>query len=233
MWQRMKKTEAYRYDDGLFHVTEIFDSIDGEGKRTGLMAIFVRLAGCNLRCSYCDTAYSLSLADTAEALTEEELLARIHAFPWKKITLTGGEPMLHPIRHLCEVLGKEGYEVNIETNGAVPLFQERPQGTFYTMDFKCSGSGMKERMLEANFSFLGKEDVLKFVVSSQADMNEMKEIIRAHFHKGEDPAFYVSPVWGRIAPADLVEYVRRERLSDVRVQVQLHKIIWDPERRGV
>ena len=74
MWQRMKKTEAYRYDDGLFHVTEIFDSIDGEGKRTGLMAIFVRLAGCNLRCSYCDTAYSLSLTDTAEALTEEELL---------------------------------------------------------------------------------------------------------------------------------------------------------------
>ena len=110
MWQRMKKTEAYRYDDGLFHVTEIFDSIDGEGKRTGLMAIFVRLAGCNLRCSYCDTAYSLSLTDTAEALTEEELLSRIHAFPWKKITLTGGEPMLHPIRHLCEVLGKEGYE---------------------------------------------------------------------------------------------------------------------------
>ena len=75
--------------------------------------------------------------------------------------------------------------------------------------------------------------MLKFVVSSKADMDEMKAIIRAHFHKGEDPAFYVSPVWGRIAPADLVEYVRRERLSDVRVQVQLHKIIWDPERRGV
>ena len=141
--------------------------------------------------------------------------------------------MLHPIRHLCEVLGKEGYEVNIETNGAVALFQERPQGTFYTMDFKCGGSGMKERMLEENFRLLGKEDVLKFVVSSQADMDEMKAIIAAHFHKGEDPAFYVSPVWGRIAPADLVEYVRRERLSDVRVQVQLHKIIWDPERRGV
>lgn len=156
MWQRMKKTEAYRYDDGLFHVTEIFDSIDGEGKRTGLMAIFVRLAGCNLRCSYCDTAYSLSLTDTAEALTEEELLSRIHAFPWKKITLTGGEPMLHPIRHLCEVLGKEGYEVNIETNGAVALFQERPQGTFYTMDFKCGGSGMKERMLEKISGSSGK-----------------------------------------------------------------------------
>ena len=104
MWQRMKKTEAYRYDDGLFHVTEIFDSIDGEGKRTGLMAIFVRLAGCNLRCSYCDTAYSLSLTDTAEALTEEELLSRIHAFPWKKITLTGGEPDVDYIMAIMEVM---------------------------------------------------------------------------------------------------------------------------------
>ena len=78
----------YRYDDGLFHVTEIFDSIDGEGKRTGCMAIFVRLAGCNLRCTYCDTAYSLELSDTKEALTEDELIRRIHAFPWKNITLS-------------------------------------------------------------------------------------------------------------------------------------------------
>ena len=92
---------------------------------------------------------------------------------------------------------------------------------------------MKERMLEENFRLIGKEYVLKIVVNSNADMDEMKAIIAAHFHKGEDPAFYVSPVWGRIAPANLVEYVRRERLNDVRVQVQLHKIIWDPERRGV
>ena len=120
----------YRYDDGLFHVTEIFDSIDCEGKRTGCMAIFVRLAGCNLRCTYCDTAYSLELSDTKEALTEDELIRRIHAFPWKNITLTGGEPMLHPLRHLCERLSEEGYDINIETNGAVgktarPAFSTR------------------------------------------------------------------------------------------------------------
>ena len=223
----------YAYDDGLFHVTEIFDSIDGEGKRTGLMAIFVRLAGCNLRCSYCDTAYSLALSDTAYTLTEEELLEKIHSYPWKKVTLTGGEPMLHPIRHLCETLGREGYEVNIETNGAAPLWEKRPQGVFYTMDFKCSGSGMKQHMRKENFSLLKSEDVLKFVVSSKEDMDEMKEVIHSFFHKGEDPAFYVSPVWGRITPAELVEYVRGERLPDVRVQVQLHKIIWAPDRRGV
>ena len=114
----------YAYDDGLFHITEIFDSIDGEGKRTGFMAVFLRLAGCNLRCNYCDTAYSLTLEDTAEALTEEEVIRRIHSYPWKRLTITGGEPMLHPLHHLCRTLGQEGYDINIETNGAVPLWRK-------------------------------------------------------------------------------------------------------------
>ena len=144
MWLPMRN--EYAYDDGFFHVTEIFDSIDGEGKRTGYMAVFIRLAGCNLRCNYCDTAYSLSLSYTKEALTEEALLERIHRFPWKRITITGGEPMLHPLHHLCTALGEEGYDINIETNGAVPLWRERPEGVFYTMDFKCGGSGMKKFM---------------------------------------------------------------------------------------
>lgn len=170
----------YTYDDGLFHVTEIFDSIDGEGKRTGFMAVFLRLAGCNLRCSYCDTAYSLTLEDTAEALTEEEVVSRIRAFPWKRLTITGGEPMLHPLHHLCERLGEKGYDINIETNGAVPLWRERPGGVFYTMDFKCSGSGMKSHMNPDNFKLLTKEDVLKFVVSSEEDLDEMKEIVNHH-----------------------------------------------------
>lgn len=223
----------YAYDDGLFHVTEIFDSIDGEGKRTGYMAVFLRLAGCNLRCSYCDTAYSLTLEDTAEALTEEEVLSRIRAYPWKRVTMTGGEPMLHPLHHLCEVLGEEGYDINIETNGTVPLWRERPEGVFYTMDFKCSGSGMKSYMNLDNFKLLTGKDVLKFVVSSEEDLHEMKGIVNHHFPSAHHPEFFVSPVWGRIEPAELVEYVRKNRLQDVRVQVQLHKIIWDPDRRGV
>jgi len=223
----------YTYDDGYFHVTEIFDSIDGEGKRTGLMATFIRLAGCNLRCNYCDTKYSLSLEDTAEALTEDALYEKIRSFPWKRLTFTGGEPLLHPLYHLLDRLGKEGYENNIETNGAVPLYRERPAGTFYTMDYKCSGSGMKEAMDLHNFKLLGKRDVLKFVVSTKKDLLEMKEVIETYFHGNNDPRFYVSPVWGRIRPAELVEFVRNHQLQDVTVQVQLHKIIWDPDRRGV
>lgn len=213
-----------------FPVAELFDSIDGEGKRTGYMATFVRFAGCNLRCSYCDTAYAWTEADAREHLTEAELLDRIHAYPWKRITLTGGEPLLQPIEHLCRVLGDEGYEVNIETNGAVPLFASRPRGLFYTMDLKSLSSGEKGAMHLENLKLLGREDVVKFVVGSREDLLDMEQTLK----KWEIPAkIYVSPVFGAIAPAELVEFVRTRGLAQVCVQVQLHKVIWDPDRRGV
>ena len=101
------------------------------------------------------------------------------------------------------------------------------------MDFKCSGSGMKESMRKENFPILKEKDVLKFVVGSKEDLDEMKEITKTYFERKDYPEFFVSPVWGKITPAELVEYVRENRLSRVRVQVQLHKIIWDPNRRGV
>ena len=94
-----------------FPVAEIFDSIEGEGKRTGYMAVFVRFAGCNIRCTYCDTAYALKESDAEEFLTKEELLGRIRSYPWKRITFTGGEPLLHPLQEICDILGEEGNEV--------------------------------------------------------------------------------------------------------------------------
>ena len=215
-----------------FPLSEIFDSIDGEGKRTGKMVIFVRFAGCNIRCTYCDTAYALKESQAEEFLTEEEILGRIHAYPWKRITVTGGEPLLQPLQSLCDILSREGYEINIETNGAVPLLERRPEHLFYTMDYKCTGSGMKKFMRTANFKELGREDVLKFVVGSAEDLEDMKQVVTREFY-GEKPAFYVSPVWGKIDPRELVEYVRANQLSDVVVQVQLHKIIWSPDKRGV
>lgn len=215
-----------------FPLSEIFDSIDGEGKRTGKMVTFVRFAGCNIRCTYCDTAYALKESQAEEFLTEEEILGRIHAYPWKRITVTGGEPLLQPLQSLCDILSREGYEINIETNGAVPLLEHRPEHLFYTMDYKCTGSGMKKFMRTANFKELGREDVLKFVVGSAEDLEDMKQVVTREFY-GEKPAFYVSPVWGKIDPRELVEYVRANQLSDVVVQVQLHKIIWSPDKRGV
>lgn len=215
-----------------FPVAEIFDSIEGEGKRTGYMAVFVRFAGCNIRCTYCDTAYALKESDAEEFLTKEELLSCIRSYPWKRITFTGGEPLLQPLQEICDILGEEGYEINIETNGAVPLLARRPQNLFYTMDYKCTDSGMKSFMRLPNLKELTEDDVLKFVVSSKTDLEDMKEIIIKYFPRG-GPKFYVSPVWGKRETRELVEYVRKEKLAEVCVQVQLHKIIWEPDRRGV
>lgn len=217
-----------------FPIAEIFDSIDGEGKRTGYMAVFVRFAGCNIRCNYCDTGYALREEDAAERLTEGELLARIRAYPWRRITLTGGEPLLRPLEGLCRVLGAEGWDINIETNGAVPLFPMRPAGVFYTMDWKCPDSGMEAHMRADNLAQLLPSDVLKFVVSSERDLLSAERLIRRHWPEGAPhPAFYFSPVFGRIEPRTIVEYVKEHALSEVCVQVQLHKVIWPPDMRGV
>ena len=216
-----------------FPVTELFDSIDGEGKRTGLMATFVRFAGCDLRCTYCDTVYSQRREDAAEHLTEDALFARITARPWKRVTLTGGEPLLQPIEGLCRRLGNAGYECNIETNGAEPLFAKRPPRLFYTMDWKCPDSAMEGRMREENFARLGAEDVVKFVVGSRRDLLAMERVVRRHLAFPGAPRAYVSPVFGKIAPEALVDFVRERELGDVTVQVQLHKVIWPPDRRGV
>ena len=198
-----------------FPLVEIFDSVEGEGKRTGYMAVFVRFAGCNLRCSYCDTAYSWNVKDAAEVLNLAELLDRIHSYPWKKVTLTGGEPLLQPLEELCGILSQEGYEVNIETNGSVPLLQKRPAGLFYTMDVK---------------SPLNEDDVVKFVVGSQEDLADMVKVLEQYPFTAK---VYLSPVYGEIEPKELVEFVREHKLANVCVQVQLHKVIWDPAMRGV
>lgn len=200
------------------------------------MAIFVRFAGCNIRCNYCDTCYALTPEDATQRLTEEELLEKIHAYPWKRITFTGGEPLLQPIESICQILSNEGYDINIETNGAVSLFQNRPKNVFYTMDYKCLGSGVNQYMKLDNFKKLTEKDVLKFVVSDRRDMDDMKRVIDTYFpytQPNKQPKFYVSPVWERIKPVDLVGYVKENHLSQVCVQIQLHKIIWSPTEKGV
>jgi hypothetical protein len=136
------------------------------------------------------------------------------------------------LEEICRILGDEGYDINIETNGAVPLFRHRPKGVFYTMDYKCTGSGVRKYMRTENFRDLTQDDVLKFVVSDRRDLDDMKYILDTYF-PGDGPKFYVSPVWGRIEPVELVDYVKAHGLDRVCVQVQLHKIIWSPTKRGV
>lgn len=216
-----------------FPVVEIFDSIEGEGKRTGYMSTFIRFAGCNLRCSYCDTAYALSADDAAAEYTEDELVQLVLDKPWSRVTLTGGEPMLQPLQELVKRLCGNGCEVNIETNGAVLLPSSRPDGLFYTMDWKSPSSGMSSAMKVENLrNRLTADDVVKFVVGTPEDLDDMAYTI-SHRLPTPRPLLYVSPVWGEIEPAALVDFVRERGLDDVCVQVQLHKIIYDPEARGV
>lgn len=217
-------------------VNEIFMSIDGEGKTAGMLTTFVRLAGCNLRCQWCDTAYAFSKKQ-GENMEVEDIVERIHTHA---VTLTGGEPLAQKEAvKLVDALTKRGIAVNVETNGSkyiVPLFEvTEPRLVTVTMDWKLNSSGMESYMHAANLIALRKRDVLKFVVGSQTDL------IRAHDIVKNTPMacrIYLSPVFGAIEPVELVNAVKQWHaegmdVSRIRVQLQLHKIIWEPERRGV
>lgn len=226
-----------------YRVVEIFDSIDGEGIRTGLPISFIRLAGCNLRCSYCDTLYALYGEQEPcryTELTAAEILEKVNP-SYRRITLTGGEPLIAcGVAELVALLLQEGYEVNIETNGAAPIlpFEEQlksRENLFYTMDYKLPSSGMEEHMLWENFLRLEKRDVLKLVVGSERDTKVMLEVVRRlSEEKGFLPQIFIGAVYGAYDAKKLVELILSEPLlSDARFQVQLHKIIWDPNERGV
>ena len=215
-----------------FPVVEIFDSIEGEGKRAGTFATFIRFAGCPLNCRWCDTRYALNTKDASEHLIQDEIMGRIRHYPWRRVTLTGGEPMVHLLLPLVQELAKEGYEINIETSGALPLFERRPRNTFYSMDWKCPGS--HARSLPANLWKLQSEDVLKFVVSGREDLEEVRRIQQAYKEQeAQMPQIYMSPVFGEIEPREIVEFMKGNGMKEARLQIQLHKVVWPPETRGV
>lgn len=228
-------------------VSEIFYSVDGEGARTGAPTIFIRLFGCNLKCTYCDTKYACKKEEgvfSFNDMTIDRIIEAVKTYePCKCITLTGGEPLIHPASaELVRVLREEGYWVNIETNGSIdlePFIAEQDKlgpkkssmDYFFTMDWKSLTSGESNAMLKSNLDLLEATDVLKFVVGSQEDLDQMKQVLEDN--PEIDAQIYVSPVWGKIDPADIVAYLLENKLVYVKVQVQLHKIIFDPDARGV
>lgn len=206
-------------------VNEIFTSIEGEGKRAGEMAVFLRLTGCNLRCSYCDTAYAF---EEGRKMTVREILGQVDK-AYRNVTLTGGEPLCQDVHEL--LAGLSAHEVNIETNGSVDLEPYSGYGqVFFTVDYKSPSSGMEKRMLAKNFGNLRERDVLKFVVGSREDLEAALMACRRF-----EPCchIFVSPVFGKIGPAEIVEFMKENLLTDWRLQLQLHKYIWDPGKRGV
>lgn len=219
----------------MLPVVEMFNSIDGEGIRAGKLATFIRLAGCNLHCSYCDTPYAMRISDGKD-MHIDDICRRIQETGYRQITLTGGEPLIHKesvglVRRLTFL----GYEVNIETNGSIdiePLLDI--ESMIITMDYKTPSSGCENDMLLSNLLKLRECDVLKFVMG-RGDLSAVADVLRRNQIKAQ---VYLSPVFGKIQPVELVEFLMGMDSGgmdtrNIRIQLQLHKYIWNPSKRGV
>lgn len=219
-----------------YKVVEIFSSINGEGTRAGQLAVFVRMQGCNLNCTYCDTKWANEPDAKFHWTSTEEILELLRSMEIKNVTITGGEPLLQEeIGELLEAMAKEeNLRVEIETNGSVPLqpFAEIPNGPSFTMDYKLPGSGMEKYMLPENFAVLRAQDTVKFVVKDYEDLCRARDVIR-EYDLTEKCHVYLSPVYGQIELENIVNFMKDNRLNDVNMQLQMHKIIWDSEMRGV
>lgn len=212
----------------MLRVSEIFASIQGETSYVGLPFAFVRLTGCNLRCRYCDTTYAY---DDGEEFPLDQVVLRVAAFGIPRVTVTGGEPLLQEeTPALVEALLALGHTVLVETNGTVPLFR-LDNRAIKIMDVKCPGSGEAGKTDWGNFSRLSARDEVKFVLSSEEDYRFAREAIRKY---GKEQPFKVllSPAFGLLPPEKLAGWMVGDAI-DARFQLQLHKLVWGPDRRGV
>jgi len=208
-------------------VTEIFFSIQGEGTRAGRPCVFVRFTGCDLRCNYCDTAYAFTGGREA---SREEILAEVARHPCRLVLLTGGEPMLQPeLPGLARDLLDRGYEVLVETHGQAPL-DALPGAVVRIADVKTPESGEPATDL-AWLERLLPHDEVKFVVSSEADFLWSLEVIRGQGLEGRVTVL-VGPVLGRVEPRDLARWILESGVA-ARLNLQLHKVVWGAEARGV
>ncbi|MCK5574053.1 MAG: radical SAM protein [Bacteroidetes bacterium] len=209
-------------------VNEIFHSIQGESTRSGIPCVFVRLAFCNLRCSYCDTAYAFH---EGTKMSVEEVLRRVRVYPSRLVLVTGGEPLLQEgVYPLLKLLCDEGYEALLETGGSLDIRPVDPR-VRRNVDFKCPGSGMESKNLWSNVDDLRATDEVKFVVNDRHDFDWAVAKIREHGLENRCSVL-LSPVFGELEPARLADWILQGGLS-VRLQLQLHKLIWEPSARGV
>jgi 7-carboxy-7-deazaguanine synthase len=209
-------------------VNEIFYSIQGESTFTGRPCVFVRLTGCNLRCRWCDTAYAFY---DGEMLTVEQVLEQVRAYKCPLVEITGGEPLLQDEVHsLIDRLLLEGYEVLVETGGSLDVGRLDPR-VVKILDLKAPGSGMDRLNNLDNLQYLDRKDQVKFVVADRRDYEWAKQMMAEHA-LAEKAQVLFSPVFGELDPRELAEWILADRLP-ARLQIQLHKYLWDPNQRGV
>lgn len=209
-------------------INEIYYSIQGESTYTGVPCVFVRLTFCNLRCSYCDTEYAFF---EGENRSFEDILTEIKKYNCSLVEITGGEPLLQKnILPFMTMLCDAGYEVLIETGGHMNIFgiDDRVKRI---MDIKCPSSGESEKNYWENLNYIRKTDQIKFVISDRKDYEWAKNIIKKYKLLNKCPIL-MSPNFSKLVNKILVEWILADRL-DVRFQLQLHKYVWSPDRRGV
>ena len=220
----------------VLQVVEKFISINGEGRRCGQLATFIRFAGCNLNCGYCDTAWANDRKVAFDPMTAEEVYAYIKETQVTNVTLTGGEPLLQQdMGELLELLSQDPeLYVEIETNGSVLLskFSDLENPPSFTMDYKLPSSGRERMMALENFDHLTEKDTVKFVSGSMEDLEKARELINK-YKLTEKTSIFISPVFGDIELESIVDFMKDNQMNGVNMQVQLHKIIWDPNERGV
>ncbi len=210
-------------------VNEIYQSVQGESTWAGLPCVFVRLTFCDLRCTYCDTEYAFY---EGQKMDLTEILEQVRAFGCPLVEVTGGEPLLQPncvllLAMLCE----SGLTVLLETSGAHDISKVDPR-VHRIMDLKTPSSGECARNLYENIANLAPGDEIKFVVGSREDYEWAREKMREYDLARKVKAVLFSPIFGKIAPADIVAWMLEDKLN-ARFQLQMHKFIWEPRARGV
>jgi 7-carboxy-7-deazaguanine synthase len=205
-------------------ITEIFNSLQGETRTVGIPTVFVRLTGCPLRCGYCDTAYAFT---GGQIMTVTDVMAKVASFQPRYVTVTGGEPLaqkncLSLLSQLCD----QGYEVSLETSGALDVAAVDPR-VIKVIDIKTPGSGEVARNLYKNLDYLQPHDQIKFVLCHEADYQWSKNFILQH-NLAEKTHVLLSPSYKELAARELADWIVRDNLP-VRLQVQLHKYLWNDE----
>jgi len=209
-------------------VCEIFSSIQGESTFAGLPCVFVRLAGCALNCRWCDTDYARG---ESQKMSLDQIATVVRGFGLPLVELTGGEPLEQVGSiELMKLLLEEGFEILLETNGAEDI-SKVPAGVRRIMDVKCPSSGMAGRMRWSNFDFITQGDEIKFVIAGREDFAYALKVIE-QYHLVQRCPVLLAPVWGELEPTHLAGWILESALP-LRMQMQLHKVIWGIEARGV
>ncbi len=212
----------------ILRVNEIFKSIQGESTYAGIPCVFVRLTGCNLRCSYCDTTYAY---EEGIDMSVNEIIKEIDGYSCKNVCITGGEPLLQRnVNKLINLLKTKSYKIFVETNGAFNI-DLLPGNIIRIMDIKCPDSGMNNEMDWKNLERLRGDDEVKFVLSSKKDYEWAKGIVRKHNLPYKTNVLFGS-AYGKLKPKSLAGWILKDKL-DVHLQLQLHKYIWPEKARRV